>query len=208
MSDETTTVDTSEPDATSDVEETTDDQPTPNEDVDWKDKFEGQRKVNRDLERKLREASTAAQRAQEEAELKNKSEEEQRIELARREARQEAMSAANERLVKAEIKAAAKGQLADPSDALLFLDAKQFEVSEDGDVDTDALNDAITDLLARKPHLAAQKPNRFDGDADQGAKGKDSKPAQLTRDDLSRMSSDEIAQAQEAGRLNQLLGIK
>jgi hypothetical protein len=68
------------------------------------------------------------------------------------------------------------------------------------------LREAIDDLLARKPHLAAD--NRlFSGAADQGAKGT-SGPSQLRETDLESMSVAEINQARRDGRLNKLLGIK
>lgn len=143
--------------------------------------------------------------------LKDKPADEQAIEKARAEARAETLKTADERIVKANLKAAATGKLADPSDVFAYpkiIDLSSFEVDEDGEVDADALNDAIADLLAAKPHLAAQKQNRFDGDADQGAKGKDAKAPQLTEADLDRMSDEEIVTARAEGRLNKILGIK
>lgn len=144
------------------------------------------------------------------AELANKDKpaEEQALEAARAEARTEATTAANKRILKSELKALATGKLADPTDAALYINLDDFTVDDDGETDSDALNDAITDLLARKPHLAAQKPNRFDGDADQGAKGKDAKASQLSREDLKGMTPDQIVDAKDAGRLNSILGIK
>lgn len=143
--------------------------------------------------------------------LKDKPADEQAIEKARAEARTETLKTADERIVKANLRAAATGKLADPSDVFAYpkiIDLSSFEVDEDGDVDADALNEAIAALLEKKPHLAAQKPNRFNGDADGGAKGKDSKPAQLSRADLQGMSSEAIVTAKAEGRLNDLLGIK
>lgn len=146
-----------------------------------------------------------------EAALKDKPADEQAIEKARAETRAETLKVADERIVKANLKAAATGKLADPSDVFAYpkiIDLSSFEVDDDGDVDTDALNEAITALLEKKPHLAAQKQNRFDGAADQGAKGKDSKPAQLSRADLQGMSPAAIEAAKAAGQLNSILGIK
>lgn len=91
----------------------------------------------------------------------------------RRQAESDALAKANARIVKAEVRAAAAGKLADPADALNFIDLTEFEVGEDGDVDQDDIAEAIDDLLRRKPYLAAQggtkspKPDRS-----QGAKGK------------------------------------
>jgi len=140
--------------------------------------------------------------------LKDKPAEEQAIEAAKQEARAEATQKANLRILKADLRAAATGKLADPTDAALYLDLSTFDVSDDGEVDSDALATAIAELIERKPHLAAQKQNRFDGAADQGAKGKDSTPPQWTEADLARATDDETVAAKAAGKLNNLLGIK
>ena len=120
-------------------------------------------------------------------------------------ARDEALAVANKRILSAELRAAAKGKLADPSDAALYINLDEFEVSEDGEVDSDALASAIDDLLARKSHLAADS-RRFDGAADQGAKG-EPRQSQLSATDLETMSAAEINQARRDGRLNKVLGI-
>jgi len=121
-------------------------------------------------------------------------------------ARDEALAVANKRILSAELRAAAKGKLADPSDAALYINLDEFEVSEDGEVDSDALASAIDDLLARKSHLAADS-RRFDGAADQGAKG-EPRQSQLSATDLETMSAAEINQARRDGRLNKVLGIQ
>ncbi|HET8535959.1 MAG TPA: hypothetical protein VFL73_02150 [Solirubrobacteraceae bacterium] len=118
----------------------------------------------------------------------------------------EALSVANQRILKAEVRAQAAGKLADPKDALRFIDLSEFEVDSDGEVDGDKIAAAITDLVKTKPYLAAQG-KRFQGDADGGARNDDRK-TQLTRDDLSRMTPEQIAQAKKEGRLNDLLGVK
>lgn len=85
----------------------------------------------------------------------------------------EALAKANTRIVRAEIKAAAAGKLADPADALTFLSADDFEVDDDGDVDAGEIAAAIDDLLRRKPYLAAQGGSaRPKPDRSQGATGK------------------------------------
>jgi hypothetical protein len=161
----------------------------------------------REAEKKARAAQEALNKREAEIALKDKPAEEQALEAARAEARAEATEKANERILRADLRAAATGKLADPTDAALYVDLKQFTVSEDGDTDIEALNDAIDELLTRKPHLAAVKPNRFDGDADQGAKGKDSKPAQVTAGELENMTTAEVNKARREGRLNKVLGI-
>lgn len=118
----------------------------------------------------------------------------------------EALSAANLKIAKANLRAEAAGKLADPTDALTFIDPSEFEVDDDGNVDPAALTAAVEDLIKNKPYLAAQG-KRFEGGADGGAR-KESVQTQLTQDDLSRMSSEEINTARAEGRLNDLLGIK
>ena len=55
--------------------------------------------------------------------------------------------------VRAEVRALAAAEFADPDDAHAFLDLDGF-VSEDGDIDTDGIRSGLADLLKRKPHLA------------------------------------------------------
>ncbi|MFN4000874.1 hypothetical protein [Microcella sp.] len=153
-----------------------------------------------------REAAAALKKLQDELALKDKPAEEQALEQARAEARAEATKAANERILRSELRAVATGKLADPADAALFIDLTQFEVSDNGDVDTDALSDAIDELLTRKPHLGAVQKQRFDGDADQGARKSEEK-RQVTRAELESMKPEEINKARREGRLNKILGI-
>lgn len=72
------------------------------------------------------------------------------------EADRKATDRANLRIVRAEVKGAAAALFADPADALAFLDLSTFEVDDDGDVDPDDIQAALTELLAKKPHLAKQ----------------------------------------------------
>ncbi|MFD3573852.1 hypothetical protein [Streptomyces sp. NPDC058644] len=124
----------------------------------------------------------------------------------KRQATRDANAKANARILRSEIKAAAAGKLADPTDALAYLDPKSFEVGENGDVDAEELADAIDDLLTRKPYLAAtgQRP-RFQGTGDGGAARKASGPSQLTREDLQKMSPEAIVKAKREGRLQTVL---
>ena len=98
------------------------------------------------------------------------SEQERAVEIARREAATATLAAVNQRILKAEIRAAAGGRLADPEDAVRFLDTDEFAVTEDGEVDQRAVLAAIDRLLKMKPYLAAGA-TRPAGDADQGARG-------------------------------------
>ena len=123
----------------------------------------------------------------------------------------EALAAANSRIRNAEIRAAAKGVLTDPSDALTFLDLDAIEVSEDGEVDPASIKAALDSLIQTKPYLAVQDGKRFQGGADGGTR-KESGASQLSEADDKRLYAEkkyaEIEQAKQAGRLNDYLGIK
>lgn len=125
----------------------------------------------------------------------------------RREAETAATQKANARIVRSEIRAAAAGKLADPKDALTFLDLTQFEVDENGEVDSDEVAEAIDELLKNKPYLAAATAKRFQGTGDGGAARKaGNKPKQVTEAELKTMTPDQIVKAQNEGRLATLLG--
>lgn len=118
-----------------------------------------------------------------------------------------ATAAANTRIIKAEIRAAAARKLADPRDALRFLDLDQFEVDGDGEVDAEEITDAIESLIQEKPYLAAQGGRRFQGGGDGGAAArKAGRPKQLTERDLTNMTAEQIVKAQNEGKLDKLLG--
>lgn len=174
----------------------------------WQEKFEAQQKVNRDLEKKLKgEAGNLKQENEElRAQLEGR-EKEYEAEQERRKVEADALEKANQRIRQAELRAAAKGELADPEDALLYLDLSSFEVGDDGSVDTTAMSAAIKDLIETKPYLAAQGGKRFQGSADGGARNEDG-PVQLSRSDLEGMTTDEINDARSKGQLNDLLGRK
>jgi hypothetical protein len=125
---------------------------------------------------------------------------------AAREAEKAALAKANAKILRSEVKAAAAGKLADPTDALRLLDLDSFEVGEDGEIDEDEIADAINNLLKNKPYLAAQSAKRFQGTGDGGSRKGGGRPKQLTRDDLKGMSPEAIVAAREQGRLSDLLG--
>lgn len=118
------------------------------------------------MKAKLKAANERARAAEAKAAAAGDADESDKV---RREAEAAALAKANSRIVRAEVKAAAATRLADPADALNFLDLDSFEVDDDGDVDQDEIAEAIADLLARKPYLAAQggtakpKPDRSQG---------------------------------------------
>lgn len=119
-----------------------------------------------------------------------------------------ALAKANERIRKAEVRAAAAGKLTDPADALRYLDLDQFEVGEDGEVDTAAITAAIETLIKTKPYLAAQGGPPGTVFESPGAHRKGAPAGQLTQADLKNMTPAQKVAARAEGRLNDLLGIK
>lgn len=103
-----------------------------------------ERKVRQKLERDLAKMQEA-----------NQTEAEKALAAAKAEGRTEALSVANTRLVRAEIKAAAAGVLQDPDDATAHIDVSAFEVDDNGDVDTKAIKAEVERLVKAKPYLAA-----------------------------------------------------
>lgn len=155
--------------------------------------------------RKTAERELAALKAQ--LADKDKPAEEQAIAERIREATAEATSKATERLVRAEVKAAATGKVKNPALALKLIDTSGIDVNDDGEVDSDALQAAIAGLLVDYPELAVDAA-KFGGGADQGARGKASKPSQVTQQELESMTTTEVNEARRTGRLNSLLGVK
>lgn len=107
-------------------------------------------------------------------------------EKAAREVERAALAKANERILSAELRREATGKLADPNDALAFIDITDFDVNDQGEVDAEAISAAIADLIARKPHLAAQggDTKQILPDVSQGANG--NAPTALNGDGLTR----------------------
>jgi hypothetical protein len=96
---------------------------------------------------------------------------------------------------------------ADPEDARALLAGRVDEFLDDGKVDTAAITEALNDLLARKPHLAATAPPRFAGSGDGGARnGSASQVTQLTENDLKNMRPEQIEKARQKGQLRDYLG--
>lgn len=158
------------------------------------------------LKKERTDRKAAAKRVKElEQELadRDKPDDEKAIDVARREAAAEATAKANTRLVAAEFRIAAVKRVKDPRIAAKLVDLSDVEVDEDGEVDAEGITNALDALLDEYPDLA---PSRFEGTADQGGKGKDSKPAQLTRDDLKNMKPAAVLTADKAGQLDRIKG--
>ncbi|MCZ4605367.1 hypothetical protein O3S80_16750 [Streptomyces sp. Lzd4kr] len=161
-----------------------------------KGKWRSERDKRRELERLLADKDAAGSGSSKDD-----------ADTIRRQAEAAATVKANTRIVRSEVRAAAAGKLADPKDALTFLDLSQFEVNEDGEIDAEEVSDAIDELIKAKPYLAAAtaKP-RFQGTGDGGAARKASRPKQLTENDLKTMSPEAIDKAHKEGRFDDLLG--
>lgn len=182
--------------------------------TDWQARFEAQRKVNRDLERKLNDAYKRADRSDELerkiAELEGKQAEWQQSKERER-FQNEAIAQANVRVLKANVRASAAGRLADPSDALRYIDLSDLTVSDDGEVDSAAIDAKVDELIKQRPYLAKSdaKPAGPTGIVPpSGLRDGDTHKSQLTRDDLKHMSAAEIVKAKAEGRCDDLLGIK
>ncbi len=157
-----------------------------------KSKWQKARDELRDLKAQQAASAKTDDPAQDPAEIRKQAQAEARAEVL------------NERaLDKVEAKAAKL--FADPEDARALLAGRVADFLDDGQVDVDAINEALADLLKKKPHLAAATAKRFQGGADGGAR-KGSQVAQLTQQDLTRMTPEQIVKARTDGRLTDLMG--
>lgn len=125
--------------------------------------------AERSARRQAEKAAKAAEVELEKLRTDAMSEQEKAIAAARAEARAEALEAANARLVRAEVRAAAAGRLANPDLAPRLLNLDEFEVGDDGEVDTAAITKALDALVEAEPYLAVSA-KRPAGTADGGAR--------------------------------------
>lgn len=180
--------------------------------IDWHSKFEAQQKVNRDLEAKLKNLYSVndEKKILEEkvAKFEGKEKEFEQERVAR-EANAKALETANQRILKAEIRAASAGKLSDPNDALRFIDTSDFTVSDEGDVDRDTISSAIDDLLRNKPYLSAQggEPTGVYAIPPSGMRDEE-EHGQLSKDQAESLSQQEMLKAYSDGRLNDAIGRK
>ncbi|WP_157253203.1 hypothetical protein [Nonomuraea typhae] len=137
------------------------------------------------------------------------------LDAIRREATEAAKAAVKAEVLKDrvsdKIEVLAAKRFQDAGDAVTHL-MRSSEIADflDGDkIDAEAIKEALDELLEKKPYLAvaAQSTRRFQGSGDGGARKGPQKPAQFTKDDLKRMSPEEIVKAQDEGRFDDLLGI-
>ncbi|WP_186372400.1 hypothetical protein [Arthrobacter woluwensis] len=118
------------------------------------------------------------------------------LEQARRDGETAATKKAEERILRTELRAAAKGKMHNPALAAKLLDLSEFTVDENGDVDQEALEAAIDELLVENPGLAAQGSG---GGTFGTARGKKPAGKKLTEADLKGMSAKQIAEAYDKG---------
>jgi hypothetical protein len=100
------------------------------------------------------------------------------------------------------VEAKAAKLFTDPEDARALLE-RHVENFIDGDkVDSDAIEEALADLLKKKPHLAAQSGGRFAGGADGGARKGSGKPQQLTAQQVKALNPEQLVAARRNGQLD------
>jgi len=130
---------------------------------------------------KVRDLEPLAQKAKE-LEDAQKSEQERLAEQLQE--AQQHVQAFRQRAVRAEVRALAAAEFADPDDAHAFLDLDSF-VGDDGEIDTDGIRKGLADLLKRKPHLArdagprAPRPDRTQGSSGNGNRTPNSPEAEF-----------------------------
>lgn len=141
-----------------------------------------------------KEAAAEKKRAEELARKVAEFEDRDKSELdkvtAKAERLEAAAKAATARAVKAEVRAAAS-EFADPEDAAAFLDLSSYS-GDDGEVDAEAIQADLADLLERKPHLrraAAEPPKKPAPKPDPGQGSRGTPPPT----DFRAASSDEVA---------------
>lgn len=171
------------------------------------EKYKAQQHVNRDLEHKYKDAMKKLDgyKGMEEqlAKLQGREAEYQKAEeLAK--LQQQAIANANQRVLKSEIRAAAASVLENPADATFFLDLSKFTVSDDGETNSEEINNALGALVKERPYLAKRQPNT--GVVSTPPSGARTQTVQqLTREQLKGMTPSEIAKADAEGRLNNIL---
>lgn len=118
----------------------------------------------------------------------------------------DAVTRANDALMRsAVIAAASKANVVDADAAFALIDKSKLTVSDDGSVI--GVDDTLKALLVERPFLVGKATSPTPtGDAGGGARG-DAVPGQLTRDELKGMTSEQIVKAKAEGRLNTLMGI-
>lgn len=105
------------------------------------------------------------------------------------------------------LEARAAKQFHDPADARAYLASRVGEFVDGSQIDTAAIDEALSELLASKPYLgtAATARPKFEGTGDGGARKGAEGVRQLGKADIARMSPEAIVAAQKAGQLDEYL---
>ena len=167
--------------------------------VDWHDKFLGQKKVNGDLEAKLKAADRVDDLEKQVADWEKRGKE--------FDSAQATIAGLQKQVLQANITAAATGRLINPGDALKLIDFSDLTADDQGGYDQQAISDKIDALVSAHPYLA-QGGNKAGLNGiipPSGARDGDHSAGQLTRDDLKNMTSRQIEEARRKGRLDDLL---
>lgn len=171
--------------------------------IDWHDKFLGQKKVNTDLEAKLKAAREKADRVDDlEKQVADWEQRGKEFDSA-----QATIAGLQKRVLQANVTAAATGKLINPSDALKLIDFSDLTADDQGGYDQQAIGEKIDALVTAHPYLAQGGNNA--GLAGiippSGVRDGDHQAGQLTRDDLKNMTPKQIDEARRKGRLDDLL---
>ncbi|MGA4964505.1 hypothetical protein [Streptomyces pseudogriseolus] len=136
------------------------------------------RKANseaKNLRERLKELEPLAQKARE-LEDAQKSEQERLTEQLTQ--AQERIRTVQQRAVRAEVRALAAAEFADPEDAHAFLSLDSY-IDDNGEIDAAAIQQDLKELLKRKPHLARSsgdisprppRPDRSQGSSGNGSR--------------------------------------
>ncbi|MEV7422864.1 hypothetical protein [Streptomyces sp. NPDC091212] len=130
------------------------------------------------------------------------------LEQIRSEARAEAKREGLRERALDRLEAKAARQFADPEDARAHLAAKVEDFIDGDSIDTEAISEALGDLLNAKPYLKLDPlaGRRFKDGGDGGARPGQSPKGQLTEAELTKLTPQQIVAAKAEGRLDTLLG--
>ena len=124
---------------------------------------------------------------------------------ANRKATEEADAKFQARLFASELKAAGAAEgVKHPEMLQRLIDSTDFPLDDEGNLDAGAITEAVKAAITQYD-LAVQGGKRFQGTPDAGPRNADA-PAQITREQVAKMSAKEIDAAHKAGLLNDALG--
>jgi hypothetical protein len=116
-----------------------------------------ERRAAREAEKRAKAAESKLSKI----EATNMTEHERAVKAAREAGLSDGVKTGNSRLLRAEVIASAAGKFVDPDEAFVLLKDRgvidELVVSDEGDVDTDAIKAALDDLIKAKPHLGVRR---------------------------------------------------